>query len=494
MTSDFTPFEATIADIHSAYAAGTLTCSGLVGYYLDRIEAYDKSGPQINAITTVSPSVREEAAALDKAYAESGPVGPLHGVPVLMKDQVDTVGMPTTLGSTLFKDFYPDNDGVLTTKLKDAGALIIAKTTLGEFAAGDTHGSLFGSTRNPYDPERTVGGSSGGSGASVNANFGLVAIGQEEFASIRRPAAWNGVVGMRPTLGLVSRSGAYRPWPSRNGSLGPMTRTVEDAARVLDAVAGYDPEDPSTAAGVGQLTGSWVGALDPGALHGARIGIIRESIGGGSEPGTVDFENVATVFSKAVAELAEAGAEIVDPIVVPDLKELLAKRWQDAGATSFENWMGRNANPPFTRYEDFAETDEFKEANFRRDRGRPRNRTASKGEYELARQELMTNLLVVMADEDLDAIVHVTVEHTATFIRDFVNPPHVNTKGVPHLNTFLIEVPSITVPAGYSPEGQPVGITFLGRPFSDREMVSLAYSYEQATKHRVPPAFTPDTV
>ena len=211
MTTDggFTVPETTIADIHAAYRAGTLTARALVEAYLDRIETYDRNGPAINSIVSVNPDAKEEAARLDAEFARGGPVGPLHGIPVIMKDQADVDGMPTTMGSVLFKDHFPGRDCFVAARLKAAGAIVLAKSTLGEMGAGDTHGSLFGSTRNVYDLARTAGGSSGGSGAAVSANLATVAVGQEGFASIRRPATWNGVVGMRPTAGLVSRGGVY---------------------------------------------------------------------------------------------------------------------------------------------------------------------------------------------------------------------------------------------------------------------------------------------
>ena len=225
MTDANQPFniiEATIESGHSAYRSGQLTARRLVQMYLDRIEAFDKKGPAINAIISINPLALGEAERLDADFKTSGFVGPLHGIPVIMKDQGDARGMPTTLGSLLFKDYYPQRDAFAVEKLKRAGAIIIGKATLGELGGGDTHGSLFGSTRNPYDLERTAGGSSGGSGASVAANYCTVAIGQEGFASIRRPSTWNSVCGMRPTAGLVSRGGVYAGWPSQNGSLGPM--------------------------------------------------------------------------------------------------------------------------------------------------------------------------------------------------------------------------------------------------------------------------------
>ena len=232
----FNLLETTIAEVHSAYASRQLTCRQLVQMYLDRIEAYDKRGPAINAIITINPDALAEADRLDAAFKASGPVGTLHGIPIIMKDQGDAVGMPTTLGSLLFKDYYPDRDAFVVERLKKAGAIILAKATLGELGGGDTHGSLFGSTKNPYDLARTAGGSSGGSGASVSANFCTVAVGQEGFASIRRPSTWNCIAGMRPTAGWVSRSGVYAGWPSVNGSLGPMARTVTDLAKLLDVM------------------------------------------------------------------------------------------------------------------------------------------------------------------------------------------------------------------------------------------------------------------
>jgi len=191
---------------------------------------------------------------------------------------------------------------------------------------GDTYGSLFGSTRNPYDVERTVGGSSGGSAACVSANFATVGVAQEGFASIRRPATWTGIVGMPPTAGLVSRGGVYAGWPSGHGSLGPMARTVTDMATLLDVMVGYDPEDPLTARGVGQVSASYTTCLDRHGLQGARLGILREPMGVQTEPDSDGFRKVTEVFDHAVAELRAAGADIVDPIVIPQLRELLATR------------------------------------------------------------------------------------------------------------------------------------------------------------------------
>ena len=206
-TGAFHLLEATIDTIQKAYAQGELSARELVQLSLNRIDAYDRNEPDINSIITLNPKALEEADRLDSAFRSSGPVGPLHGVPVILKDQIDARGMPTTLGSVVFKNYFPDRDAFVVENLKKAGEIILAKATLGEMGGGDIHGSLFGSTKNPYDLSRTVGGSSGGPAASVSANFGAVAVGQEAFASIRRPSAWNSIVGMRPTAALVSRSG-----------------------------------------------------------------------------------------------------------------------------------------------------------------------------------------------------------------------------------------------------------------------------------------------
>src|SRR5438477_5853022 len=305
VTSQTQPFhleETTIDAVHNAYKAGRLTSRQLVQLYLKRIDAYDKKGPAINSIITINPKALLESDQLDAAFKASGITGPLHGIPVIIKDQMDAKGMPTTLGSILFKNYYPDRDSFVAEKLRKAGAVILAKTTLGELGGGDTHGSLFGSTRNPYGLDRTAGGSSGGSGAALSANFATIAVGEEGFASIRRPSTWNSVVGMRPTAGLVSRSGMFDGWPEITGSLGPMARTVTDLAKLLDVMVGYDPEDPLTARGVGHIPDTYTKFLDRNGLQGARIGILREPMGQGSEPQSADFAKVTAVFDKAVRE------------------------------------------------------------------------------------------------------------------------------------------------------------------------------------------------
>ena len=494
MASDFSVVETTIADIHAAYRSGALTARGLVQAYLGRIEAYDKAGPAINALIALNPQALAEADRLDAALRSSGLVGALHGIPVIMKDQGDVREMPTTLGSVLFRDHRPGRDAFAVAKLKAAGAIFLGKATLGELGAGDTHGSLFGSTRNVYDLARTAGGSSGGSGASVSANFATVAIGQEGFASIRRPSTWNGVAGMRPTAGLVSRSGVYAGWPSINGSLGPMARGLADLATLLDGMVGYDPADPVTAHGVGLAPARFAGALDRNALIGARIGILREPMGFDSEPGSEDFARITEVFDRAVSELRAAGAELVDPIVIPGLKELLAQRASrvEEDEEAFRAYFAGSANAPFRTRQEAMASPLFEQV-LRGAKARWQRAAPAEAHYAYlrARDLLMTRLLAAMADHRLDVVVHKAVEHQPTLIKDGVNPPYVDQKGAPHLNTFLVFVPSIVVPAGFTRDGLPAGITFLGRPYDDARMIGYAFAYEQATRHRRAPASTP---
>lgn len=500
----FEVVETTIGDIHAAMKSGRLTARQLVQAYLDRIDAYDKHGPMINCVISVNPKALEQADQLDADFKKTGFVGPLHGIPILVKDQVDTAGMPTTLGSVVFKDYNPPLDAYAIAKLRKAGAIILGKTTLGEFGAGDAYGSLFGVTRNPYDTKRTVGGSSGGSGACTNANFSTVAVGEEGFASIRRPSTWNSVVGMRPTPGLVSRAGMYAGYPSPVGQLGPMARTVTDLAKMLDVMVGYDPEDPITALGVGMSPPSYLSALDKNGLKGARIGIIRDTIGSvvsgtPSEPESEDYKKVEAAFNKAIDEMKAAGAEIVDPVVIPNLRKLLATRTSAPGesAASLQTWLARNPDSPFKTEEDVRNSPDIgklippsKAAQWTRPSAEPD--PAKYYAYLEAREGLRIALAKAMADYRLDAVAHQSIEHQPTLIADGINPPYINQKGAPDLNTFLVYAAAMTVPAGYTTDGLPVGVTFFGKPYAEATLLKLAYAFEQlSSAHRHPPASTP---
>jgi amidase len=490
--------ETSIDDIHAAMKAGKLTAHRLVQGYLDRINAYDKRGPNINSIITLNPQALAEADKVDAQYKTSGFVGPLHGIPVLVKDEIDAGGMPTTLGTLVFKDYRPTRDAFVVEKLRKAGAIILGKTTLSEYAAGDTYGSMFGATRNPYDLERTAGGSSGGSGAALAANFSTLALGEETSSSIRRPAAWAELVSMRPTPGLVSRSGMWDGYPSPLAQMGPMARSVRDVAILLDSMVGYDLEDPITAFGVGKLNGSYTKYLDRNGLKGARIGILREPIGADSEPASEDFKKVDQVFQKNVSELKAAGAIVVDPLMIPDLKALLAKADRDPSASeqALKLYLARNPNSAFKSHEDIGKSADLAKSippNKAKQWTDPPQKTnaAKYGEYLRAREQLLVNILSVMAANKLDAIALKSVEHQPNFIKDGMYPPYKPTRGLISLNTFLCYSSVINVPAGFTTDNQPVGLTFLGGPYSEAMLFKLAYSYEQATHHRVAPRSTP---
>jgi Asp-tRNA(Asn)/Glu-tRNA(Gln) amidotransferase A subunit family amidase len=509
-TASFQVVETSIDDIHAAYKGGRLTARQLTQSYLDRINAYNKQGPNINAIITLNSNALQDADKLDAAYRTSGFVGPLHGIPVLIKDEIDVAGLPTTLGSAAFKNYRPTKDAFVVDKLRKAGAIILGKTTLGEFALGDTYGSMFGITRNPYDPERTVGGSSGGSAASVNANFSTIALAEETGSSVRRPAGWNGLVGLRPTPGLVSRSGMWDGYPTEAAQMSPIARNVSDLAHLLDVMVGYDPEDPSTAAGLDKHSGSYMRFLDRNGLKGARIGILRESIGTSSDPQSEDFKKIDAVFEKNVAELKAAGATVIDNIEIPggwkaSLENLGPTGDPGPNDEAMRRYLARNPNSPFKTREDIAKAvlasppypnppapDVRNSAAWAKPLPAPD--FARYGQYIKARDQLMTNILKVMADAGVDTIVHKTVEHQPSLINDGTNPPYVTSKGMPSLNTPLRYLAAITVPSGFTSDSLPVGITFVGRPYSEATLLRLAYSYEQATHHRAPPKTTPDLI
>src|SRR5215211_6587669 len=304
--------ETTIADVHAAMRDGKLTARRLVEMYLARIDAYDKKGPALNAVILVNPKALQVADDLDAKFKASGPVGPLHGIPVLLKDNVNTADMPTTGGSLTLQGYVSPDDATIVKKLKEAGAIIIAKTNLHEFAVwGETVSSLGGQTRNPYDLTRTPGGSSGGTGAGLAANFGLIGIGTDTINSIRSPASANSLVGIRPTVGLVSRSGII-PYSFVQDAAGPLARTTTDAVKLLNVLQGYDPGDPATAWSIGQTKSDYTPFLSPDGLKGARIGIVETLFG--SEP---VHQEVNTVLRDAIRRMEQAGAVMIpirDPI------------------------------------------------------------------------------------------------------------------------------------------------------------------------------------
>lgn len=495
----FDVVEASVADIHTAFTRGTLTARALTQEYLDRIEAYDKRGPLLNSVITVNPRALDDADRLDARFKQSGLTGPLHGIPLLVKDEIDTAGMPTTLGTLVFKDYRPPRDAFVVERLRTAGAIILGKTTLSEFAAGDTYGSMFGVTRNPYDPTRTAGGSSGGSGAALAANLSTLALGEETVASIRRPGGWNALVTLRPTAGLVSRTGMWDGYPTTAAQVGPMARTVTDLAKLLDVIVGYDPEDPLTALGVNVKHAPYARYLDRNGLRGARIGVLRDVLGAATDTASPEFHAVDAAFAKNVAELKAHGATVVDPIVIPDLKQLLDSRTThpDLADEAMRRYLARTPEWPFRTREAIANHPEMDKAipptkatQWRTPQ--PPTDWARWGRYLRAREQLAVNIAQVMADNRLDAIVHKTVEIPPIPIAEAMKPPYkTGNNYIGSLNTFLVFAATITVPSGFTEGGLPAGITFFGPAYTEPTLLKLAYAYEQATHHRVPPKTTP---
>ena len=302
---------------------GRITCRRLVELYLKRIEAYDKAGPRLNAVQTLNTRALREADRLDAAFRASGLVGPLHGIPVLVKDQVETSDMPTTYGSVVFEDFVPKRDATIVTQMKKAGAVILGKTTMGEFGSRYS-GSASGIVPNAYDSARNPSGSSSGTGSAITANFAAVGIGEDTGGSVRGPAAVASLVGLRPTAALVSRYGWMPARPSAD-ILGPVTRTVKDSAIVLDVIAGYDPNDPATASAEGQVPDSYAAFPRKDGLKGARIGVIREPMDPQTDPTSEDFKKVREIIDRAIADLKTLGAELLDPLTISGLKDLMER-------------------------------------------------------------------------------------------------------------------------------------------------------------------------
>src|SRR5688572_5038007 len=308
--------EASVRSVHAALDSGKVTCTQVVQHYLDRIDAFDDRGPAVNAIITVNRRALETAAAMDRLDRATRARRPLHCIPVVLKDNFHTADMPTTAGSVTFARLQTPDDGFVVKKLRDAGAIIVAKANLHELArAGTSVSSLGGQTKNPYDLARTPGGSSGGTGAAIAANFGVLGTGSDTGQSIRSPSSANSLVGVRPTRGLVSRAGVM-PFSTTQDEAGPMTRTVEDAARMLEVMAGYDPDDPITAFSTGKAPRSYTASLDAAGLNGARIGLLTDFMG--AEPIHAD---VNRVVEQAVATMTAKGATVVR-ISIPHIDDV----------------------------------------------------------------------------------------------------------------------------------------------------------------------------
>ncbi len=494
---DFELEEATIAEVHAAFLAGQLTCVDLVQGYLDRIEAYDEQGPRLNTIANLNPAALDEAARLDQALAGGGLSGPLHCIPVLLKDQVETRDMPTTYGSALFADFVSSRDATIVTRMKDAGALIIAKTNMGEFASRYV-GSSFGFIRNPYDPRRNPSGSSGGTGAGVAANLGMIGIGEDTGGSIRGPSAVHSLVGLRPTLQLVSRYGMMPANPTTD-TMGPMTRTVMDAAILLDAIAGYDPSDPVTAMSAGQVPESYSDGLSEGGLDGARIGIIRDPMDQALDTDSEGYRQARAIVDAAVGQLRALGAEVVDNVAIPGVDGINAIYSMNPHETETATnaYLAELDDPPYTTLRSIllsGRVTPWRATGLANSLGRT-TRDPGYLAYLLARDQLRQDVYQVMADYDLDALVHTTFDHPPSLIAPDVetNPSPADDYGLGdnRLLSPLTGWPALTVPAGFTPDGLPIGIEFLGRPFTEGMLIRFGYAFEQATGHRRPPESAP---
>jgi amidase len=487
---DYDVIDAAILDIHCQMLAGNLTCQALVEAYLRRIETFDQKGPALNAVIQVNPNALSDAQELDRKFGTSGLTGPLHGIPVLLKDNIDTAGIPTTGGSVCLLGNIPPRDAFIANKLIKAGALILAKANLHEFAIwGETASSALGQTRNPYDLTRTPGGSSGGTGAGVAAGFGTIGIGTDTINSIRSPASANCLVGFRPTLGLVSRNGII-PYSLTQDTAGPITLTVRDAAIVMDVIGGYDPADIKTAWSIDSKPATYLEYLDSNGLSGKRIGVLLDLFGIKGE-----HQEVNTTIHQSIELMREKGAEIIPltesfdsnylvsdvSVHLYDLNDDLNGYLQSLGPTA-----------PVHSLEEIFRSGKFHpgiEANIRK--AIMLHKESSAYQERLIRQmRLRDQIMRLFADYALDALVY----------------PHQKRLVVPigetqiERNGALASVagfPAITVPAGFSsptagaPIGVPIGIEFLGRPWSEPLLFTIAYAFEQASQIRKPPVSTP---
>jgi Asp-tRNA(Asn)/Glu-tRNA(Gln) amidotransferase A subunit family amidase len=490
----FDVHEASIAQIHAELQAKRLTCRALVEQYLRRIDVFDKNGPAINAVILTNPDALRQADDLDRAFASRGLAGPLHCVPMIVKDNFETLGLQSANGSLALEGFVSTKDAFQVRKVKEAGAIVLAKSNMAEwaFTPNETVSSILpGYTKNPYALDRVTAGSSGGTAAAVAASFGAAGLGSDTGNSIRGPAAHQALVGIRSTMGLTSRGGVM-PLNLLADIAGPMARTVEDAVRIFDVVVGSDPADPVTAAAAAHLPQNYVAALDRGGLKGARIGVLRAAY----ERDTTDPE-IVRIFTRAVDDLRAQGATIVDPGVVQGLD--LVKRPQGVGPCGgFKFDINRylashGARVPVKSLAEIVASGKFHPTVRRQlEQGEqgPANGPESaecKADAQY-REEVRAAVTRAMDVQELDAWVYPTWSNPPRLIGDLNTPGGDNSQFFSPTTGF----PSIQVPMGYSRGGRlPAGITFFGRAWSEPALIKLAYAYEQATRHRRAPESTP---
>ena len=485
--------EATIADIHAALKAGRVSCRALVEQYLRRIEAYDKNGPAINAIVITNPDAREQADELDERAAKSGFAGPLHCVPIIVKDNFETIGLQSANGSLALAGFVSSRDAFQVRRVKEAGAIVLAKSNMAEwaFTPYETLSSILpGYTKNPYALDRVTAGSSGGTAAAVAASFGAVGLGSDTGNSIRGPSSHQALAGIRSTMGLTSRTGVM-PLNLLADIAGPMARTLEDAVAVFQVIAGDDPDDPATADARGRPRENYTAALVRDGLRGARIGVLRQAY----ERETTDAE-IVQVFVSGLDDLRRAGATLVDPARVEGLDNI--RRTEGAGpCMGFKYDINRylafhGDSVPAKSLAEIVKSGRFhptvqrrlEQANDGVENGPDTPACAADREY---RDRVRGAVLEMMNAQKLDALVYPTWSNPPRLIGDLNTPHGDNSQFFSPTTGF----PSIQVPMGYTRGVLPAGMTFFGRAWSEATLIRLAYGYEQSTRHRRPPPITP---
>lgn len=477
--------ELTISQIHQAYQNGDYNSQQLVQAYFDAIEAHNEP---INAITVIDPEALATAKILDAEYEQTGVLRPLHGIPILVKDNINTVGLPTTAGSRALQDYYPEEDAFVIQQLKEAGAIILAKTNMAEWAFSPMHSesTTAGTTRNPYNLGHVPAGSSGGTGAAIAANLGLGGLGTDTGNSIRGPSSHNALVGFRTTLGLISREGIV-PLYLRNDVVGPMCRTVEDATRVMQAMVGVDPKDPLTAYSAGKALEDYTAYLQADGLKGARIAVLRELSEDDVDP------DIKALFEQAINDLDTLGAEILDPIVIPDFAERRKDQWCAMFRKDLEDFLATYVkNDTLKTLEDIIRIG-TSSAYTRNRLQRNAEATGRWGDvdvecdnaYEdLKRMAFRTAIESVMDSLQVDAIIYPSWNNLPARIDHFQEEYKGDNNQIisPHTGQ-----PAFTVPMGYSRDNLPAGLQFLGRMYDEPTLIKLAFAYEQGTRHRQPP-------
>ena len=475
----FDIIEATVSEVHQAYEAGTLTAVELAQAYLYRIEQYDDS---INAFIVLNPNVLAEAAALDAEYDLTKVLRPLHGIPIVVKDNYDTAELQTTAGSAALAGLIPPDDAFQVKKLKEAGSLTLGKTNMAEWAFSpyETVSSIGGTTRNPYNLSRVPAGSSGGTAAAVAANLGMLGLGTDTGNSIRGPSGHNALVGIRSTMGLTSRDGIV-PLYLRNDIGGPLARTVTDAVRVLDLIAGYDPADPVTAKSDGLMPASYLDYLDPDGLRGARIGVFRWYM----RPDST-HPDVLKRMEEAIADLQRGGAVIVDPFEMPTLK-LEESIWCEVFDHDLQQYfITRGPDFPYKTLADIVATGKY-DPSIKSGLDYAASWTEPPCPDVYTHQpniDFRNTILSEMEKHSLDAIIYPTWSYPARKIGDMDSPSGDNSQYLSPQTGF----PAIQVPIGFTDNGLPVGMTFVGRLFAEPTLIRLAYHYEVISTKRRPPS------